>query len=69
MLLLVILLYILFPGILVVQMSDDSWDFVCIVVIDMVVDVIIVIYIIVDIVWIVVVQMSDADDSHREPLE
>ena len=27
-LLLVILLYILFPGILVVQMSDDSWGFV-----------------------------------------
>ena len=49
-LLLVILLYILFPGILVVQMSDDSWDFVFILVIDIVVDVIIVIYIIVDIV-------------------
>ena len=49
-LLLVILLYILFPGILVVQMSDDSWDFVFIVVIDIVVDVITVIYIIVDIV-------------------
>ena len=49
-LLLVILLYILFPGILVVQMSDDSWDFVFINVIDIVVDVIIVIYIIVDIV-------------------
>ena len=48
--LLVILLYILFPGILVVQMSDDSWDFVFILVIDIVVDVIIVIYIIVDIV-------------------
>ena len=46
-LLLVILLYILFPGILVVQMSDDSWDFVFILVIDIVVDVIIVIYIIV----------------------
>ena len=49
-LLLVILLYILFPGILVVQMSDDSWDFVFIFVIDIVVDVITVIYIIVDIV-------------------
>ena len=48
-LLLVILLYILFPGILVVQMSDDSWDFVFIVVIDIVVDVTIVIYIVVDI--------------------
>ena len=49
-LLLVILLYILFPGILVVQMSDDSWGFVLIVVFDIVVDVTIVIYIVVDIV-------------------
>ena len=41
---------ILVPRIVVVQKSDDSWGFVVIVVIDIVVDVITVIYIVVDIV-------------------